>query len=86
MDETWIHHYQSETKKQLKQWKHPMSPTPKKAKVTPSAGKVMAYVLWDAQGVLLVDYLQKGYTINGQYYPDLLNRQREKTFSSVNRN
>ena len=77
MDETWVHHYQPETKEQSKQWKHPMSPTPKKAKVTPSAGKVMASVFWDAQGVLMVDYLQKGCTINALYYSDLLKRLRE---------
>ena len=77
VDEAWVHHYQSETKEQSKQWKHPMSPTPKKVKVTPSAGKVMASVFWDAQGVLPVDYLQNGYAINGQYYSDLLKRQRE---------
>ena len=54
-----------------------MSPTPKKVKVTLSAGKVMASVFWDAQGLLLVDYRQKGYAVNGQYYSDLLRRLRE---------
>ena len=49
----------------------------RKAKVVPSAGKVMASIFWDAQGVLLVDYLKKGCTINGQYYSDLLKQLRE---------
>ncbi|XP_029638087.1 uncharacterized protein LOC115213263 [Octopus sinensis] len=31
MDESWVHHYQPETKGQSKQWKH-TSPTPKKAR------------------------------------------------------
>ncbi|XP_076037348.1 histone-lysine N-methyltransferase SETMAR-like [Oratosquilla oratoria] len=39
VDEFWVHHYQLETKEQSKQWKHASSPTPKKAKVTVSAGK-----------------------------------------------
>jgi hypothetical protein len=30
-------------------------------------GKVMASIFWDAEGVLLVDYLQKIHTINGAY-------------------
>ena len=72
MDEFWVHHYQPETKEQSKQWKHVGSPTPKKAKVTPSAGKVMASVFWDADGIILVDYLEKGRTVTGQYYASLL--------------
>ncbi|XP_029641057.1 protein GVQW3-like [Octopus sinensis] len=42
IDESWVHHYQPETKEQSKQWKHTSSPTPKKARVIPSAGKDMA--------------------------------------------
>ena len=64
MDETWVHHFTPESKQQSKQWKHPGSPPPKKAKAVPSAGKVMASVFWDADGILMVDYLQKGQTIN----------------------
>ena len=78
MDETWVHHFTSETKQQSKQWKHLGSPPPKKAKTVPSAGKVMASVFWDADGILLIDYLQKGQTINGTYYASLLTQLREK--------
>ena len=77
MDETWVHHFTPESKQQSKQWKHPGSPPPKKAKAVPSAGKVMASVFWDADGILMVDYLQKGQTINGQYYASLLRQLRE---------
>ena len=78
MDETWVHHFTPEAKQQLKQWKHPGSPLPKKAKTVPSAGKVMASVFWDADGILLIDYLQKGQTINGTNYASLLTQLREK--------
>ena len=57
MDETWVHHYQPETKEQSKQRKHTPSPAPKKAKVIRSAGKVMASVFWNYQGVILIEYL-----------------------------
>lgn len=77
MDESWVHHYQPETKEQSKQWKHTSSPTPKKAKVIPSAGKVMASVFWDSQGVILIEYLQQGQTVTGQYYSGQLRRLRE---------
>ena len=39
-----------------------------------SAGKVMASVFWDAHGVIFIDYLEKGRTITGAYYAELLDR------------
>lgn len=72
MDETWIHHYTPESKQQSKQWTEAGCSGPKKAKSVPSAGKVMASVFWDAKGILLIDYLQKGKTITGEYYSNLL--------------
>ncbi|XP_015432649.1 PREDICTED: histone-lysine N-methyltransferase SETMAR-like [Dufourea novaeangliae] len=74
MDETWIHHYTPETKIQSKQWIGHGESVPKKAKVIRSAGKVMASVFWDAKGILLIDYLQKGKTVTGQYYGMLLDK------------
>ena len=47
-----------------RQWVGPRSPRPKKFKTQPSAGKVMAVVFWDAQGVML-DFLAKKSTITG---------------------
>jgi len=43
-DETWVHHFDPTTKRQIMVWKQASSPTPKNFKVTPSAGKVMATV------------------------------------------
>ena len=76
-DECWVHHFEPETKRQSMQWKHSTSPAPKKAKVVSSAGKVMAFVFWDAKGIVLIDYLQKGKTINGEYYAKLLRELRQ---------
>ena len=42
-----------------------------------SAGKVMASVFWDAKGIVFMDYLQKGKTINGEYYAKLLRELRQ---------
>ncbi|XP_076182871.1 histone-lysine N-methyltransferase SETMAR-like [Ptiloglossa arizonensis] len=39
-----------------------------------SAKKVLASVFWDAKGILLVDYLQIGKTINSDYYSNLLDQ------------
>ena len=47
-------------------------PRPKKFKTQLSAGKVMAIVFWDAQGVIMLDFLAKKSTITGAYYANLL--------------
>lgn len=78
MDESWIHHFDPESKEASKQWKHAESPPPKKARVQPSAGKVMLSVFWDQSGIILTDYLEKGKTITGQYYSNLLVKLREE--------
>jgi histone-lysine N-methyltransferase SETMAR len=38
----------------------------------------MASVFWDAEGILFIDYLEKGKTITGEYYSNLLTRLVEK--------
>jgi len=38
----------------------------------------MALVFWDAEGILFIDYLEKGKTITGEYYSNLLTRLDEK--------
>jgi hypothetical protein len=40
-DETWVHHYEPESKAQSMAWKCPKSPVTKKFKSLPSAGKIM---------------------------------------------
>ncbi|GBP87450.1 Histone-lysine N-methyltransferase SETMAR [Eumeta japonica] len=34
-------------------------------------------IFWDSEGVLLINYLPKGPTMNGQYYANLLAQARE---------
>jgi histone-lysine N-methyltransferase SETMAR len=72
MDETWIHHYTPESKQQSKQWTEAGCSAPKKTRSVPSARKVMASVFWDAEGILFIDYLEKGKTITREYYSNLL--------------
>jgi hypothetical protein len=59
-DETWVHHYEPESKGQSMEWKHLGSPTKNKFKTQSSAGKVMLTVFWDSKGPILEDYLEKG--------------------------
>ena len=72
VDETWVHYYEPENKTQSRQSVGPGSPRPKKFKTQPSAGKMMATVFWDAQGVIMLDFLAKKSTITGVYYANLL--------------
>jgi len=64
-DETWIHHYDPESKQQSMQWKHTSSPSPRKFKVQASAGKIMRTTFWDAEGILLIDFMPQKVTIPG---------------------
>jgi len=38
----------------------------------------MASVLWDVEGILFIDYLEKDKTITGEYYSNFLIRLDEK--------
>ncbi|MEE4247135.1 MAG: hypothetical protein V2I33_17110 [Kangiellaceae bacterium] len=81
-DETWVHHFDPESKQQSRQWTAPGEASLRKFKVGASAGKVMDTVFWDAKGVIFVDYLPKGASINGEYCAQLLEQLREALKSS----
>ena len=74
-DETWIHHFDPESKMQSKQIKsRPLLTPPKKFKRVHSAGKVMASIFWDSQGVIMTNLFEQGCTINSAYYAGELRR------------
>jgi len=50
------------------EWQHVNSPSKKKFKTLPSAGKVMCTVFWNRKGVILLDFLEPGQTINSDRY------------------
>jgi len=72
MDETWLYHYDPKTKQKSMEWQHNSSPRRKKFRVRKSAGKVLASNFWDQDGILHIDYLPKGQTVNAEYYSSLL--------------
>jgi len=72
MDETWLYRYAPETKQHSMEWRHSGSPRPKKFQVQKSARKLLASIFWDQDGILLIDYLPKGQSINAEYYLSLL--------------
>ena len=74
MDETWICHYTPETKRSSAEWTAAGERRSKRPKTQQWDGKVMASVSWDVHGTLFIDYLEKGKTINSDYYMVLLDR------------
>ena len=72
MEETWLYHYDLETKRHLIEWRHSGSPRPKNFRIQKSSGKFLVRIFWDQDGMLLIDYLPKGQTINAEYYSSLL--------------
>jgi len=73
IDETWLYHYDPETKQQTMEWRDSGSPLSKKFLVQKSAGKFPASIFWDQVGIiLLIDYLPKDQRINAEYCSSLL--------------
>ncbi|GFN76874.1 histone-lysine N-methyltransferase SETMAR [Plakobranchus ocellatus] len=71
-DETWLHLSTPETKRDSMTWKHPSSHVTKKFKVQQSTTKVMATVFWDSCGMILLDILAKGESVNVDRYCETL--------------
>lgn len=78
VDDTWIHYFTPENRMSARQWTEAGASAPKRPRESQWVGKVMASVFWDCHGILFVDYLEKGKTINSEYYWALLERLKAK--------
>ena len=63
----WCHHYNSQSKWQSIQWAQVNSPSKKKLKTQPSAGKVMYAAFGDRKGVIPLDFLKYRQAINSDH-------------------
>ena len=63
-NDTWVSHEAPKSKQHSMEWRHTSSPTKTKFKQTASTGNIMCTIFWDRKGVLLVDFLPQGSTIN----------------------
>ena len=77
-DKIWVHHFEPESKTASKEWRHPTLLRSKKFKSQQSAGKVMLTVFWDSVGVILVNFMSKGPTINSDVYIDTLKKLKAR--------
>lgn len=57
-----------------RQWRRRSSFPPKKTKGFSSAGKTMATIFYDPEGILLISYLAKSHTINWTYCIVFMNK------------
>ena len=62
-NETWIQHYDPESKQQSMQWKHASSASHWEFKLQASAGKKICTIFWDAEGELLIDFMPHKVTV-----------------------
>ena len=67
-DETWILHWDSDTKQESMQWKYISSPPPRKLGTQPLAGKSWPQF----SGIAKVDYIPSKTTMTGRYYGEVL--------------
>jgi len=77
-DEMFCRHYEPESKRQSVDWQHVNSPSKKKLKILPSVGKVMCTVFWDRKGVILLNFIEPGQTINSDRYVATLSKLKAR--------
>ena len=71
-DETWVHHYDPENKRQSMEYRHKESPQPKKIQNRCLSWKGHIDSLWNSERVFLADFLEKGTRIKSQRYIETL--------------
>ena len=78
MEETWLYHYDPETKQQSMEWRHSGSPRSAqnnsecKNALEKSSPQFIFFLGGGQESTLPIDYLPKGQTINAEYYSSLL--------------
>ena len=76
-DESWCYGSDPETKQAPSQWKMPTSPRPKKARQVTSYVKTMLIVFFDVRGIVHLEFIPPGQTVNQELYLEILRGLRE---------
>jgi histone-lysine N-methyltransferase SETMAR len=77
-DETSIFQYHPETKKQSMHWKTPSSLRMKKGRMSKTKVNGMMIVFFDIRGVIRIEWVPEGQTVNQKYYLEVLTKLRER--------
>ena len=64
-----------ESKQQSSMWKHTWSPSPVKARLSKSVGKVMSIIFCDTKGIVLNHMVPDKTIVNSDYYSGVLREQ-----------
>ena len=75
-DETWISHFEPETKQQSKVWTLKGSDPPIKAARSAWKKKIMLTAFFDQKGVITLDFLEEKATINSDRYCESLKKMK----------
>ncbi len=76
-NETWVSLYNQETKFESCQWTECSVPCPTKIVKSNSIRKTMLILFYNAYGVLLVEFVPRGETVDTEYYCNVLTRLKE---------
>lgn len=76
-DETWCFLYDPQLKRQSATWKSPSSPRRKKCRQDKTKGKVMLEVFFDCSGIVHMEFIPDGVTVNKEKYVHILRRLRQ---------
>ena len=76
-DESWFFQYDPESKRQSMHGKSPSSWRQKKAQQSKSKFKAMVILFFDIWGIVYVDWVPEGQTVNQVYYKGVLTNLRE---------
>ena len=73
-----IYCFDPETKRQNCQWKHAGSPRPKKARQSKSTHKLLMIPFFDSTGMINMQWVPTGQTVNKEYYVEVLREFRKR--------
>ncbi len=77
-DETWVSVYEQQSKIESCQWLPKGSDCPLKALRCRGAQKTMMTMFFDMCGILLIDFLPRGETMDSEYYCGLLKKLKDR--------
>ena len=76
-DETWVLHYDAESKRQSSAWLKKDDPCPTKLASTWATRKEMLITFFDSQGMVYQHFVPPGQKINATYYCHVLTQMRK---------
>ncbi len=73
-DETWLMYEQPETKESAAEWRAPGEDPPLVPKIKNNKRKIMGVFFWDAEGIIMIDFVPASKSVTGKYYAELIHK------------